>query len=401
MRLRVKSMGDLAVSSRSQAARVPLASPVPQVLVDERDADLDGDDTSNAQSRITEPFDPTEVRVETKNAQMDALIKRIKNDEIDLSPDFQRHSGIWKDDAKSRLIESMLIRIPLPAFYMDASDDSRWLVVDGLQRLTTVKEFVIDQSLSLTGLEFLTEYDGMKFSQLPRSLQRRIEETDIVLYLIWPQTPENVKFDIFRRINTGGEPLSAQEIRHALNQGKVTGLLRDMADSDEFRAATANGVSPKRMNDRECALRFLAFTIHHPDGYEDDNFDRFLNKAMAELNGMEESDLKAYASLFKKVMACANAVFHDRAFRKQHEGVYYRYPVNKALFEAWSVGMGRLSDKERSVLVERSELLEGKFRDLMDSDDVFVSSVTSGTGSITNVRYRFACIDRIIKETLK
>ncbi|MCY3973626.1 MAG: DUF262 domain-containing protein [Candidatus Dadabacteria bacterium] len=370
----------------------------PQVLVDEQEIRLDGDDTSSGQVNITEPFDPTKIRVETKNAQMDALIKRIKNDEIDLSPDFQRQS-VWKDEAKSRLIESMLIRIPLPAFYMDASDESRWLVVDGLQRLTTIKEFIVDGSLSLTGLEFLTEYDGETFSGLPRSLQRRIEETDIVLYLIQPQTPPNVKFDIFRRINTGGEPLSLQEIRHALNQGKVTKLLPRMV-SNEFKRATAQGVSPIRMDDRECALRFLAFTLHSPDDYEEDNFDLFLNNTMSKLNEMDGLKLKGYEELFKKTMECACSVFGDRAFRKQYEGVEHRYPVNKALFEAWSVNIGRLNDGERQTLIEKRDVLVDKFKDLMGSDKDFESSVSYGTGSKKNVRYRFNRIAEIIQETI-
>lgn len=91
---------------------------------------------TESDDQIKEPFDPTLIRVETKPLSMDLLISRIKNKEIDLMPDFQRKAGIWSDAAQSRLIESMLIRIPLPAFYMDASDEDEWLVVDGLQRLT-------------------------------------------------------------------------------------------------------------------------------------------------------------------------------------------------------------------------------------------------------------------------
>ena len=106
-------------------------------------------------SQITEPLDPTLIRVETKPMSLDALIARIREEDLDLAPGFQRKGGIWKDEAQSRLIESILIRIPLPAFYMDATNEDRWLVVDGLQRLTTLKRFVIDQELRLKGLEFL------------------------------------------------------------------------------------------------------------------------------------------------------------------------------------------------------------------------------------------------------
>lgn len=371
-----------------------------KVLVNEHDVPLDGDDTSNDEVAITTPFDTSKIRVETKNAQMDSLIKRIKRSEIDLSPDFQRQGGIWKDIAKSRLIESMLIKIPLPAFYMDASDDDNWLVVDGLQRLTTIKNFVIDQDLTLRGLEFLTDYNGKKFDELPRSFQRRIEETDIVLYLIQPGTPADVKFDIFRRINTGGEPLSAQEIRHALNQGKITNFLKKLASLDAFIVATDRGVDSKRMDDRECVLRFLAFTFNSPASYDSDNFDQFLNSAMAHANALRDEEFDQIYESFNTAMTCATKIFDNDAFRKRYEPNGNRYPINKALFEAWSVNLGALTSEEQKNIVDRKEILKSKFMKLMNTDKEFESAISQGTGSVKRVRYRFEQIARIIREAL-
>ena len=138
---------------------------------------------------IIRPFDPSQIRVETKPMVISLLLDRIKNFEIDLNPGFQREGGIWSTKAKSRLIESLLIRIPLPAFYMDGTDESRWLVVDGLQRLSSLTEFVIKGSLKLRGLEFLSDYEGATFTKLPRRLQRRILETQVTVFLIQEHTP--------------------------------------------------------------------------------------------------------------------------------------------------------------------------------------------------------------------
>jgi hypothetical protein len=371
------------------------------VLVDQDTIELDGADTSSEfeEGKILKPFDPSKIRVETKNTTMDTLIKRLRNDEIDLAPDFQRRAGIWKNGAQSRLIESMLIKIPLPAFYMDATLDDKWLVVDGLQRLTTLRRFVIDKELALCELEFLSELSGKKYDGLARSFQRRIEETEIVMYLIQPGTPPRVKFDIFRRINTGGAPLSSQEIRHALNQGKIIKILETLANSIAFKTATAYGVSPKRMDDRECVLRFLAFTLNPPDEYDTDNFDGFLNESMAHLNQMRDDELQQLKDRFTRAMLIAKDIFRRDAFRKRYHKDSGRHPINKALFESWSVNLGQLSSEQGKQLVQNKEKLIDNFIKLMNERE-FDIAVTQGTGAIKRVRLRFKCIHEIIMEVL-
>ena len=110
-----------------------------ELLDQEDDLDDDFNFEQEDDDENLEPFDPTQIRVKTKPMTMDLLLKRIKHDEIDLAPDFQRQADIWTNIAKSRLIESLLIRIPLPAFYIDATDDDKWIIIDGLQRISTFK----------------------------------------------------------------------------------------------------------------------------------------------------------------------------------------------------------------------------------------------------------------------
>lgn len=360
---------------------------------------LEEEDTGGG-FEITEPFDPGRIRVDTKPMVISLLMDRIRNKEIDLTPGFQRKGGIWSIKAKSQLIESLLIRIPLPAFYMDGSDESKWLVVDGLQRLSTLRSFVIEKTLSLSGLEFLSECEGKKFDQLPRNLQRRILETQVTVFLIQENTPPEVKFNIFKRINTGGLPLSSQEIRHALNQGKASLLLQELADSAEFRTATNEGIRDDRMGDRECVLRVLAFMRTPYQEYKSKNIDAFLNQCMIDLNKSSDSDIQDLGRRFGRAMVDCYRLFGDRAFRKQKRGNPRRYPINRALFEVWSANVESLSPADVARLEEKNKDLRERFLSLLD-DSNFESAITYGTGDPRKVRLRFTMIEQTIRETLQ
>jgi hypothetical protein len=353
----------------------------------------------SGEERIIEPFNPSLIRVDTKTLTIDLLRSRIEYQEIDLAPGFQRKGGIWNDGAQSRLIESMLIRIPLPAFYMDATNDEKWLVVDGLQRLTTLKRFMIEKSLRLRGLEYLTQLEGKIYDELPRNYQRRITETQVTVYLIEKGTPEKVKFNIFKRINTGGLPLSAQEIRHALNQGEATKLLARLADSKEFKLAVDYGIRDDRMADRECVLRYLAFTINPYTNYKD--FDDFLDKAMKDINRMTVQERQILARQFERAMIAAREVFGREAFRKQSSKKVPRQPINKALFESWSVNFSQLSDQQIDIVKARKDVLREKFIELLENPDrKFNEAISLATSDAKKVRLRFEAIAQSIKEVL-
>ncbi|MCL1939473.1 MAG: DUF262 domain-containing protein [Desulfovibrionaceae bacterium] len=371
-----------------------------ELIVNEKNIELDGGDTSSQdQDTISFPFDTSKIRIEAKPMTIDLLIGRIKNKEIDLMPDFQREAGIWKDKEQSRLIESLLLRIPIPAFYFDATDDEKWLVVDGLQRLTALNRFILDKDLTLQDLEFLGDkYNNASYDKLPRPLQRTILETVLTTYQIMPGTPAKVKFNVFKRINTGGLSLSPQEIRHALNQGSVTRKLEQLAESDEFKVATAGGVSPKRMDDRDCIARFIAFSLTSPDAYKDD-YDTFINAGMEKANLLMPKQLEAICENFLRVMRYIPDIFGSDAFRKRYRREGGRYPVNKALFETWTVNLGSLSEQDMEVLISRKETLKDAFIALMNNRD-FENSVSQGTGSVARVQLRYAAIQKIIKETL-
>jgi hypothetical protein len=357
------------------------------------------DDSIEDEEEIIEPFDPTKIRVKTKPMTIDLILKRIKYDEIDLAPNFQRHAGIWTNKAKSRLIESILIRIPLPAFYIDATNDDKWLVIDGLQRISTLKSFIIDKKLKLTGLEFLRDLDKKKYDDLPRNYQRRIDETELTVYLIEQGTPPEVKYNIFRRINTGGLPLAPQELRQAINPGKSIEILKKLANSQEFEKVTNLSKKRKeRMDDREFVLGFIAFTLTSYENYPvKKGRDYFLHETMKKLNKIEDSLEIEIESKFIRAMQAADNIFGEDAFRKITENQTKKSPVNKALFEGWSVTLSNLNDKELEILINKKEILKEKFLQKMKDDSNFIKSVSQAA---SKVQYRFSEIEKIVQQVL-
>jgi hypothetical protein len=348
------------------------------------------------------PFNPAQIDISTKNPTIDLLVKRLKSHppEIDLYPDFQRKDDLWDSGKQSRLIESLLIKFPLPAFYFDGTDNNKWLVVDGLQRLSAIRNFMINKSLKLTSLEFLKKLEGDGYDDLPRNLQRQIEETQVTAYIINPGTPDEVKFNIFRRVNTGGLIMEPQEIRHAMNQGIPAVYVKELSQTQEFIEATQKAISPNRMLDREFVTRFISFYINDYKNYVPD-LDTFMNSSMGAIKKLSDVEREKIKTDFKSAMTLSKEIFNNWAFRKSDKYPEKRKPINKALFEVWSVSLAKLDEKQRKTIKERKEILFDKSVNLVKQDATFFNSITTSTGNKSSVAYRFSSIEKLIKETLE
>ena len=315
------------------------------------------------EGHITSPFDPGLIDIDTRQPTISNIVDQIKNSEIDLSPAFQRASNLWDQGKQSRLIESILLRIPLPAFYFDvevAKDSagipvSTWHVIDGLQRLSSISNFILPDlldmvPLKLSGLEFLDHLNGKSFAELPGPYQRLILQTQLIVYLIKPGTPENVKFNIFKRVNTGGIPLTQQEIRHALNQGIPAEFLQELASSNHFTTATRGKIDSSRMLDREYVNRFLAFYLLDRATYQD--LDTFLNNALHLISKKDKQERDKIKNTFYDTLDTVYACFDKYAFCKLDSYPKMK-PINKVLFEVLTVSVANLSGEERTILRQK------------------------------------------------
>lgn len=375
-----------------------------EVTTDGLFTDVEREDVEVEADRITSPFDPEKIDIETRNSTVDLLLSRLRNDMIDLAPDFQRRAGIWTDEKQSRLIESLLLRIPIPSFYAAENKDGSWAIVDGIQRLTSIARFLDPETvgrppLRLTGLEYLRNFEGAGVDDLPGKLQIRLRETEVVVHIIRRGTPEPVMFNVFARLNTGGEPLTRQEIRHALIPGRARTFLKELGESDHFRQATGRSVVGDRMADREMALRFLAFRLTSPEEYRQGDFDGFLADAMHRINRLGPQEEKRLSDDFARAMTTARRIFGGHAFRKLRHGQQRKLPINKALFESVSVNLAALSAKDCDRLTEARESVMLGLTDLME-DQEFERCISVATGDPKRVHRRFEAIRRLFKDVL-
>ncbi len=384
--------------------------------VTDEDSDADGFDVSedmSSDSQTIKPWDPKQIRITTKHFSLREIVDQIKEGDIDLSPDFQR-GYVWKSRQKTRLIESLLLGIPLPAFYFNQSDSGSYQVVDGVQRLSTIKLFMEDgHRLADADIEYLKDLKDHCFSDLNKILVRRLRSTQIVVHVIEPQTPEEVKYDIFNRVNTLGTPLSAQEIRHAMSGVRSREFLKGLVECDVFDNATEKNYwrilegeevrDSKRMANRELALRFCAFRITTIEQYREFpslneflmDFTKRINDS-SRLDTITEIELKKLKDDFKTAMSAAAKVLGDAAFRRWPLDVERRGPINRAVFEAQA---NALADYPLDRLLKKQEAIVKAFRSAFD-DQEYVRSVTVGTGSPNSVAHRISKTRSILEEAL-
>jgi uncharacterized protein with ParB-like and HNH nuclease domain len=365
-----------------------------------------------------EPFDPGEISIISKNISLDAILRRIKSGTIQLSPDFQRNV-VWDNKRKSLLIESLMLNIPIAMFYVSDDGKGNWEVVDGLQRLTAIKEFVLEKKFKLSDLEFWKQYNDSDMDDLPPFPYNQIMETEFSFVIIQPTTRDAVKYNIFKRINTGGLPLSNQEIRHALYQGEGTKILNRLSISEEFLMATDHSINDSRMVAREVILRCLSFMILGVQGYlPNDAMDSFLNKGIRILNNLEPpfdkklekdygetllnslviKDYKTLTDLFLLGMKRNLAIFEENAFRISSWG-YPRSPINKSLFEIWGGLFATISEKKYKALLEKKDILISEY-DKTKREERFSRAVSRDSWKKQNVDYRFKTVSDLVRRIL-
>lgn len=366
------------------------------------------------------------TRISQVSPTVSLLYDRINHGEIDLQPEFQRKDRIWPLRDKARLIESILLGLPIPVFYFAENssafnEDLDWIVIDGLQRTTTIYDFMAGM-FELKYLDRRTDLNGLQFKDLPRREQRRIREYQIQGHLIQvsSESDEMVR-ELFQRINTSGKNLSYQEIRSALYPGTANKFLKYVAETPDFKNSTPMNINPERMLDLEYVLRAISYMYLGYKDFHYSKYDDFLCSTLRELNRFDlkiEDDRVISSEIYSELTArleksfsTIGIIFGEQAFRKEPTG-----RLNKSLFELLVSVFAMLNDSQRKIVENkhiakniRDELFNMTSTDSNEyanwTSDIFEEqqrgfdySISNSTGKAVTIKYRFDSFINMINQ---
>ena len=331
-----------------------------------------------------------EMLIRTENRTVFDVIRRIDQGSYVLDPDFQR-DFIWPEEKQSKLIESVIMRIPLPVFYLAEDEAGRMVAVDGLQRLSTFNRFLKDKlELRLADRKGL---DRKRFRDLPSKLKNRVEDCNLTFYIIDSKAPERARLDIFERVN-GGVPLTRQQMRNCLYMGGGTRFLREEASMPLFLKATGSSLKTLTMRDREFVNRFCAFQILPLKLYGD--MDEFLARALQKMNAMSDEELDELRACFRRGLVNNYTLFGQYAFRKHKPEQVRRGVLNASLWDVMSTGLSHYSKR---VVARHATRFRKSFYGLL-RDEEFDMAISYGPNDPRKVRHRFVAAREMITEVL-
>lgn len=348
------------------------------------------DDTGEYTEPAGEQGEPLNVAVDDRklvtqpyDLAVKGLSQDIETDRIRLSIEYQR-KYVWDTGKASRLIESLLLNIPIPVCYFAEDENGAYEVIDGLQRLTTISRY-LDNKLRLTGLSVLTELNGKRFDELEPRDMRRLENRTIRCIVITEDSNPDIKFDVFERLNTGAAMLTAQELRNSVYRGPFNDALKGLAKEPSF-TALMGGTANTRMDHEELVLRFFSL-VHGIETYKPP-LRQFLNSYMRQNRKTVPSD--AQVSLFRDCCTVVGHVMGDAPFR----GVNSKNPVNKAMFDALMV---TLAFADRAEVLDSAADVKVALEHLTDNEG-FQMAIGRATADRRRMLYRLRYTESRLRE---
>jgi hypothetical protein len=351
----------------------------------------EADDETLQESILSVPPEQRRLHTETYDFSISTILQYL-NDGRMAVPEFQRRY-VWSDSQASRLVESLIIQCPIPVIYLNQEKDERLSVIDGNQRLTSLRRFVGD-GFPLKGLTAYPELEGNRFSDLDARFQRHITNRTLRCIVIAKDTHPQVKFDVFERLNSGSVKLTAQELRHGLFFGALMKHLERLNKNKEWKKLTGGGAGEHRMRGEELIVRFLA--MHYDLEHYRKPLADFLNGFAERNRSASRETLAEMTDLFERTVESVAQIYGPLAFRVYDKDQRAVSPFNSALFDAEMISISRLggitgpvADKKRAAYL--------KALGVLFQEEAFIKSITRATSNTANVKYRIDAVEALVK----
>ena len=338
------------------------------------------------------------VRVTKKDFSIYELFRKYNKNQLILDVDFQRNR-VWENKQKCELIESILMGLPLPIFYLKQQNDSTYVVVDGKQRLSTLFEF-LENGFTLKSLKILTFLNGKKFQDLEGKFgiyQSQLEDYQVYSHVILPPTPDKILFDIFDRVNRGGTKLNKQEIRNALYHGRGLDMITEITKSEIFEEATRiEQKKDARMKGAYLLTRFFSFyllfnglLLKEGEKYEySGDLDGLVEVTLSQLNQLSCNELDELSNMAKDCLKMSKEILGRGAFRRDTSEIK---PINMNIFETTLYFMTLIRGKNLSY-----EGINIKLREVISSAD-FLWNIGNSRDNVAKVYGRFEIMEQLYR----
>lgn len=337
--------------------------------------------------------------LQASDLSLEAVAGMVQAEAIDIKPEFQRRER-WTNRQASALIESFLLNIPVPPVYLAEEDFGRYAVIDGKQRLGAIRDFIKGE-LALSGLGRFTEIEGLRFNELPPGLRNALQVRPYLrVVTLLRQSDPAVKYEVFHRLNSGGEPLNAQEIRNVIFRGPLNDLILELSAHPflkrQLKIKDHRSQAYRAMQDVEYVLRFL--TLRETWRGFGGDFRTAMDNFMMAQSHASQTVLNSYARAFNNAISACETIWGPLAFRRFDRG-QWRDQMLGGMFDAQMIAVDSLTPAELEILVDRAQEAVHGTQHLFE-DLTFETSVRTSTNTPSRLWYRIDRMEDTLRQVL-
>lgn len=333
---------------------------------------------------------------QASDLSLGTIFTMVEREAINVNPPYQRRER-WSREKQSALIESFLLNVPVPPIYLAEDEFGQYSVVDGKQRITSIHSF-IGGKLKLSHLESFSELEGLYFSDLPREIQNALEVRPYFRVItLLKQSDPNLKFEVFTRLNRGGESMEPQELRNVAFRGELNDLIYTLSQHQflwkQLKIKDHQSASYQVMSDAELVLRF--FTLRERWKYFSGDYRLEMDSFMQQNQRPSSDKLTELKSSFNESIFYCERIWGDFAF-KRPAGDSWRDLLLAGMYDAQMVAIDQLTREEKNAAASRSKEIIEMTRLLFEKPE-FDTAVRVGTNTPSRVIYRIEQILKIIR----